>query len=1105
MKTFHHQRISALCCILLLNISTSNAGKQFPKENFAVQDQRICFTENKGQINGYDDLPHPEVKFVFQQGGTQLFFLEDGISYQFTKIHYPQGYQELHNKSDANHWVPELLSNQQKIRTETFRMDMTLVGANKKTMISTEGKSHDYVNFYTHNVLAIHSYTKIIYHDVYPGIDWVIYAETNSIKYDFVVRPGANPSLIKMKFSHQEGLVLNKDGSFTLKNSLGEISEKKPVSSQNGEDIPTYFKLENDVISFQLGKYNANQNLIIDPTLVWGTYYGSAQPYFTKGTSCTTDSSGNVYLSGHTNSINNIASAGHQNTIGGGSPAFLVKFNSMGVRLWATYYGGSNWTGSMHCSTDLFGNVYLVGVTSSTNNIASGGHQNFLASSNGDAFIVKFNTAGLRLWASYYGGEQYDRADACTVDTFGNVYVAGVTDSQWGISSGGHQNTHSAGLQYGEDAFLVKFNSNGIRQWATYYGGSNGGTYASCTTDFTGNVYLAGTTSKTFDISSAGHQSAFGGYKDAFLVKFNTNGVRAWGTYYGGISEDAGQSCATDPFGNIYLAGWTWSSNNISLSGHQNNLASGMDAYLVQFNSQGQRQWGTYYGGNGDECPTYAGNVIHSRISCATDTAGYVYLAGTTQSTNNIASGGFQNSFGGGPYDTFLAKFNTLGIRHWGTYYGGTNYDDAAPCAVSKVGDIYISGTTASPNNIALWGHQTNYYFAMLAFLAKISNCVIPPSPVNATLINNLTICNNGTTTLSATGTGTVYWYASPVSMQSIGTGTTFVTSNLGLGTYSFYASNYTCAHSASRTLITVTVSSTPTVFAISTNSTNCAGQNVTLGANGANSYTWYPGGLIGLLVNVSPSVTTNYTVFGSSGSQCFGSAVVIQSVVPAPSISVNSGTLCSGHIFTIVPNGANTYTIEGGSALVSPTTNASYTVIGGINNGCISANVATCNITVLPSPTVSASASSTLICPGQPVTLSGIGGISFTWTPGIPLTGIVNPSSSINYSFTASGSNSCETTAIITISVDACTGIESRGVDQANVILYPNPNQGSFTIQAGEPAEIKIFNTLGQIVYQSHLKQGSQSITFNHVAKGIYLVKIETKQKVQTLRWIKE
>ncbi len=340
MKTFHHQRISALCCILLLNISTSNAGKQFPKENFAVQDQRICFTENKGQINGYDDLPHPEVKFVFQQGGTQLFFLEDGISYQFTKIHYPQGYQELHNKSDANHWVPELLSNQQKIRTETFRMDMTLVGANKKTMISTEGKSHDYVNFYTHNVLAIHSYTKIIYHDVYPGIDWVIYAETNSIKYDFVVRPGANPSLIKMKFSHQEGLVLNKDGSFTLKNSLGEISEKKPVSSQNGEDIPTYFKLENDVISFQLGKYNANQNLIIDPTLVWGTYYGSAQPYFTKGTSCTTDSSGNVYLSGHTNSINNIASAGHQNTIGGGSPAFLVKFNSMGVRLWATYYGG---------------------------------------------------------------------------------------------------------------------------------------------------------------------------------------------------------------------------------------------------------------------------------------------------------------------------------------------------------------------------------------------------------------------------------------------------------------------------------------------------------------------------------------------------------------------------------------------------------------------------------------------------------------------------------------------------------------------------------------------------------------------------------------------
>src|SRR5690606_30019464 len=119
---------------------------------------------------------------------------------------------------------------------------------------------------------------------------------------------------------------------------------------------------------------------------------------------------------------------------------------------------------------------------------------------------------------------------------------------------GGHQNILGGNF----DAYLVKFNSVGVRQWATYYGGANSDEGYSCSTDGTGNVYLAGPTTSTSNIASVGHQNTIGGGQyDAFLVKFNSLGVRQWGTYYGGTGDDFGYSCATDNSGNVFLAGKT--------------------------------------------------------------------------------------------------------------------------------------------------------------------------------------------------------------------------------------------------------------------------------------------------------------------------------------------------------------------------------------------------------------------------------------------------------------------------------------------------------------------------------------------------------------------
>src|SRR5688572_1600204 len=150
------------------------------------------FMENKGQICGADGLHRPEVKFIMRLGSTELFLLEKGIAYEFTRVHFPKGYKEEMERLNVGSNPGKIKELQNKIRTETYRMNMTLIGANLDCKISTEGRSVDYSNFSNLNVFNVHSFTRVTYHEIYPGIDWVIYTKDGQVKYDFTVRPGAD-------------------------------------------------------------------------------------------------------------------------------------------------------------------------------------------------------------------------------------------------------------------------------------------------------------------------------------------------------------------------------------------------------------------------------------------------------------------------------------------------------------------------------------------------------------------------------------------------------------------------------------------------------------------------------------------------------------------------------------------------------------------------------------------------------------------------------------------------------------------------------------------------------------------------------------------------
>jgi hypothetical protein len=983
----------------------------------SIGERPVAFIENKGQLIGYDGLPHPEVKFYLEQKNVNVFLFENGLAYQFTHLDYPEDPSGMRGAKTGIEDFEKRAELCKSIKRESHRMDMRLEGAAKHLRITPEKKSSYYINY--QNTFGVHAYERIRYHEVYPGIDWEIYIKNGQVKHEFIVHPGADPDLIKMVFTGYDGLTLANDGSFSLRSSMGTVTEMAPVSFQRGEKIRTAFVLERNVLSFQHEAYSNTDTLVIDPSIMWSTYFGG--PGFEWVFCSSVDASGNVYISGTTASTVGIASSGHQNTFGGlpAWDAFLVKFNSSGTFQWATYYGGSGHEEGWGCATDGSGNVYLSGLTGSSVNIASGGHQNVIGSS-GDAFLVKFNAAGIRQWGTYYGGSGLDAGFACATDLSGNVYLAGSTTSTANIASGGFQNSLAAA---GGDAFIVKMNGAGQLQWASYYGGSGGEDGWACTVDVSGNVFLAGYTASTVGIASGGHQSIFGSISgalgDAFLVKFNSSGARQWATYYGGEMGECPGLCATDGLGNVFMVGYTQSTVGIASGGYQNTHGGGnMDCFIVKFSGSGVRQWGTYFGGTADE----------TCVQAVLDGSGGVYVTGTSSSTTAIVSGSFQNSYNGGQTDAILARFSSGGQLQWASYFGGNSFDSGMSCSYDPAGYVYLAGHTTSSFSMTSGSYQGSYAGGNSdAFLVKI--CDAPGQPPS--IVGKAAICGGVVLTntyyVQPDPSATSYSWNFPSAWSGTASSNSLVVTPNSAGTITVTLQN-ACGTGLSQTLAIVS-SPVPT---ISVNSGSiCTGQSFTMVPTGAFTYTITGGSTV-----VSPTSNSTYSVTGTNSVGCTSTAAAVASVAalasPVPTISVNSGSVCIGQQFTLSPAGASTYSYSGGTAVVGPTANASYSVTGTSSAGCISNGPAVANVLVYPLPTITVNSGN--ICRGQSFTLVPGGAVTYTYSGG---SSVVSPTTTTTYYVIGTSSIGCVST------LSAASAV--------NVLPTPNIIVNSGTICVGQ------------------------------------------------------
>ncbi len=303
---------------------------------------------------------------------------------------------------------------------------------------------------------------------------------------------------------------------------------------------------------------------------------------------------------------------------------------------------------------------------------------------------------------------------------------------------------------------------------------------------------------------------------------------------------------------------------------------------------------------------------------------------------------------------------------------------------------------------------------------------LVNPTPTVTAISNPTAICSGNTATLTASGASSYTWQPGSLS------GSSQTVSPISTTIYTLTGANGTCI---STTTVQLIVNPTPTVTISASTTSICSssGSTVGLSASGALSYTWQPGNIVSSAITVTPASTTVYTVTGAGAGGCLGVQTVTIQVVPTPTVSVSSSAsvICSGNSVTLSATGASGYTwnpgsLSGATIAVSPTSTAVYTVTG--SNGSCS-DTKTIQITVNPTPTLTASGTPTLKCSTQQATLSASGATGYTWMPGSLSGSSVVVSPSVTTTYTVTGSvGACSGTAVVTISVAPSPTINTFG-----------------------------------------------------------------------------
>jgi uncharacterized protein (TIGR03437 family) len=557
----------------------------------------------------------------------------------------------------------------------------------------------------------IGQYGAVRYQDAYPGVDLLFHATAQTIEYDWIVSPGADPSQIRMRFEGASDIRIDSSGDLVLRIGDVEVREKRPRifqgTQQDAKGIDGRFVRRGRAIGFEIASYDHSRTLTIDPVLTYATYLGGSGSIVNVAgdvaSAVATDAQGNIIVTGTTYSANFPLQNGLYAYPGTGSVlnAFVTKLNPSATGsaslLWSTYLGGSDdSTQGYGVAADSQGSIYVTGNTSATQFPLKNAFQTSISTTSNCGtvegeqvvcfvgFVTKFSSSGNEIvYSSYLGGiAGNDFPNAIAVSGAGSAWITGFTRSE-GFPVAG--NFIQGVLSSNQNGFVSEVSSDGSRLlYSTYLGGDQSDILNGIAVDSAGNAYVAGATESITFPTVNPYQAALPSQSQVagVVAKINPNARPSlvYSTYLGGAgAETELNAVAVDSAGHIYVGGQTQSSDfPVTANAVQTSaaLGKGSAGVVAELNpaAQGaaQLEYSTFL----------TGSYVDQVRGIGLDSARRVVVAGTTQSLLfPTTPDAFQRSYHGGIFSAkgFLSIIDptvagTNGLVY-STYYGGSAND----------------------------------------------------------------------------------------------------------------------------------------------------------------------------------------------------------------------------------------------------------------------------------------------------------------------------------------------------------------------------------------------------------------------------------------------
>ncbi len=585
----------------------------------------------------------------------------------------------------------------------------------------------------------IRTYGRVVASQVKPGIDVVYYGNQQQLEYDFIIAPGANPG--------DAGMIVDGADSVTIDAGTGdllvhvgdrELRQRAPIAYQERAGVRTpvesafTWDAASRRVGFTVGAYDESLPLVIDPVLVYSTWFGGASEEVILAMKV--DANGFIYVLGYS-----ADKAGFPTTPGAhqpqraGTPSngglyptdyFVSKFNPAGTALvYSTLLGGSGHEASWSYTpgaleVDAQGRVFIVGDTASadfpvTPDAADGTYAYDATSPQPDAFLARLEADGSLGYATFIGGTHREAATGVDVDAQGNIYVIGKTASD--TTTHGFVTTANAyrTTRWGsDDVFVQRYSPAGALLYSTYFGGSQG--------DMTnrGDIVANGNGKVTFGSDTVtgdvpvknGFAARLGNSVDGFVSQIDTNVAGTAGllysTYISGTSTDHVYALDIDAAGFVYVGGETRSYTDFPVTAGAARTVNAPVGF-------GQEPWDgfvikldlTRTGADSRVYATFTGGNNYDDVQdLAVDTQGRVHVTGSTRSTDLPMIGAVQTTIRQQP--PYVQILNAAGTAFVFSSYLGSNTNGQAlyAIAVNAAGETYLGGTT----NDATWYSESN-------------------------------------------------------------------------------------------------------------------------------------------------------------------------------------------------------------------------------------------------------------------------------------------------------------------------------------------------------------------------------------------------------------